>query len=138
MVCQSRWEGPCQGAHPEGAEGHLEEGRDGAVVESEEAPGMMTCLLCRQERDALTDEHILPMALGGNLYLPRSTCEACQQLCNRSFEQKFLKGTNYIAMLRATLGLRGRGEEPIYGFDNHGEPLTVIVQSGFPPLRVGF
>jgi hypothetical protein len=35
------------------------------------------------------------------------------------------------------LGIKGRRNEPIYGFDRHGNPLTIIVQQGFPPIRIG-
>lgn len=42
-----------------------------------------------------------------------------------------------MALLRAYLGIRGRRNEPIFGFDQHGSPITVEVQPGFPPIRVG-
>jgi len=96
-----------------------------------------TCVFCLQEKDKLTDEHIIPAALGSNLVLSNASCEDCQTQCNRSFEQRFLKGSNFIAMIRAHLGIRGRRNEPVFGFDRHGHPLTVAVQPGFPPIRIG-
>ena len=98
---------------------------------------MPKCLFCLQDKPSLTREHIIPAALGGNLYLPAATCEKCQQRCNKSFENRFLKGSNFVALLRSFLGIKGRRNEPIYGFDQHGEPLTLNIQSGFPPIRVG-
>jgi hypothetical protein len=98
---------------------------------------MPQCVLCLEEYDVLTDEHVIYAALGSNLVVPRSTCTECQSQCNRSFEQKFLKGSNFVSMLRAFLGIKGRRNIPIYGFDDHGEPLTIHVQPGFPPIRVG-
>ena len=98
---------------------------------------MLQCLLCLEDKPALTDEHIISAALGSNLILPKSTCEKCQTLCNRSFEQRFLKGSNFVSLLRAYLGIKGRRNEPIYGFDRHGNPLTMTVQQGFPPIKVG-
>lgn len=98
---------------------------------------MPECLLCLKDKPYLTDEHIIPAALGSELTLPRSTCEECQRLCNRSFEQRFLKGSNFVSLLRAYLGIKGRRNEPIYGFDQHGNPLTMTVQQGFPPIKVG-
>src|SRR5215208_6664839 len=98
---------------------------------------MSRCLFCCEDKTILTDEHIIPAALGGNLKLPKSTCAQCQTKCNQSFEQRFLKGSNFVALLRAYLGIRGRRNQPIYGFDSHGDPLTVTVQPGFPAIRVG-
>lgn len=98
---------------------------------------MPTCIFCLAKKDNLTDEHIIPAALGSNLVLPNASCEDCQTQCNRSFEQRFLKGSNFVAMIRAHLGIRGRRNEPVFGFDRHGHPLTVAVQPGFPPIRVG-
>jgi hypothetical protein len=69
--------------------------------------------------------------------MPESTCKECQTLCNSSFEQRFLKGSNFVALRRAYLGIKGRRNEPIYGFDKHGNPLTMTVQQGFPPIKVG-
>lgn len=98
---------------------------------------MPTCLFCLKDCSELTDEHIIPAALGGNLLLRGATCTECQRVCNNGFETRFLKGSNFISLIRSNLGIRGRGNEPIYGFDQHGAPLTVLAQSGFPPIRVG-
>ncbi|MGH2397173.1 MAG: HNH endonuclease [bacterium] len=98
---------------------------------------MTRCIFCLEEKEPLTDEHIIPAALGSNVVLKKSVCEDCQRQCNRSFEQRFLKGSNFIALLRAHLGIRGRRNTPIFGFDQHGHPLTLVVQPGFPPIRVG-
>jgi hypothetical protein len=98
---------------------------------------MPVCLLCLKDKPSLTDEHIIPAALGSELILPKTTCQECQRLCNRSFEQRFLKGSNFVSLLRAYLGIKGRRNEPIYGFDRHGNPLTMTVQQGFPPIKVG-
>ncbi len=98
---------------------------------------MARCIFCLEEKNPLTDEHIIPAALGSNVVLRKAVCEDCQKHCNRSFEQRFLKGSNFISLLRAHLGIRGRRNEPVYGFDQHGKPLTVEVQPGFPPIRIG-
>jgi hypothetical protein len=98
---------------------------------------MARCIFCCEEKPSLTDEHIIPAALGSNVVLRNAACEDCQRQCNRSFEQRFLKGSNFVAFLRAHLGIRGRRNEPIFGFDQHGHLLTLEVQPGFPPIRIG-
>lgn len=97
----------------------------------------MRCIFCCEEKDTLTDEHIIPKALASNFLLKRASCHGCQTRCNSSFEQHFLKGSNFISMIRAQLGLRGRRNAPIFGFDQHGHPLNLEVQAGFPPIRLG-
>lgn len=98
---------------------------------------MARCIFCTEEKVSLTDEHVIPAALGCNIVMSNASCEGCQRQCNRSFEHRFLKGSNFIALLRAYLGIRGRRNEPIFGFDRHGHPLTLEVQPGFPPIRIG-
>ncbi len=97
----------------------------------------MQCIFCCEEKDMLTDEHIIPKALASNFLLKRASCHGCQTRCNSSFEQQFLKGSNFISMIRAQLGLRGRRNAPIFGFDQHGHPLSLEIQPGFPPIRLG-
>ncbi|MBN9357392.1 MAG: hypothetical protein J0I15_13135 [Herbaspirillum huttiense] len=98
---------------------------------------MSRCIFCHEEKTALTDEHIIPAALSSNVVLKKSSCTECQKQCNSSFETRFLKGSNFIALIRAQLGLKGRRNEPVYGFDSHGSILTLPVQPGFPEIRVG-
>jgi len=98
---------------------------------------MPKCIFCLEEKSKLTDEHVIYAALGSDIVLPNSSCKACQEKCNKSFEQRFLKGSNFVGLIRAQLGIRGRRNKPIFGFDKHGAPITVIVQPGFPPIRVG-
>lgn len=35
------------------------------------------CIYCNDRSDNLTDEHIVPFALGGNMVLPKSSCKKC-------------------------------------------------------------
>jgi len=98
---------------------------------------MTRCIFCHEDKSKLTDEHIIPAALSSNIVLKKSSCAECQAQCNSSFETRFLKGSNFIALLRAQLGLKGRRNEPIYGFDRHGSILTCAVQPGFPEIRIG-
>ena len=33
-----------------------------------------------------TDEHIIPLAMGGNLILPQASCKQCEKIINREIE----------------------------------------------------
>lgn len=48
------------------------------------------CIYCGAT-DGLTDEHIVPLALGGDLILADSSCKACAKITGR-FEQQVLRG----------------------------------------------
>lgn len=50
------------------------------------------CIYCRSaDTERLSDEHIVPFALGGNLVLPRSSCQDCARITGQ-FEQLVLRG----------------------------------------------
>jgi hypothetical protein len=48
------------------------------------------CIYCGRTEN-LTDEHIVPFALGGNLILPDASCSECNKITS-AFEQKVLRG----------------------------------------------
>jgi hypothetical protein len=48
------------------------------------------CIYCGSE-DQLTDEHIVPLALGGDLVLPKSSCKICNTMTSK-FELNVLRG----------------------------------------------
>jgi hypothetical protein len=52
--------------------------------------GLGQCIYCGSRRD-LTDEHILPLALGGALKLPKSSCKNCATITGK-LEQALLRG----------------------------------------------
>lgn len=49
-----------------------------------------SCIYCGRLSD-LTDEHIVPFALGGRLILPKSSCRACAKVTS-AFERECLRG----------------------------------------------
>ena len=65
------------------------------------------CIYCfRQPTEVrLTDEHILPSGLGGNLLLPASSCDDCAAITGR-MEQHLLR--HQWKALRGRFGLRSR------------------------------
>lgn len=66
--------------------------------------GIGTCIYCGSVDD-LTDEHVLPYALGGKLVLSRASCKACAAITGR-LEQKLLRG--HWWPYRKKLGLQSR------------------------------
>lgn len=48
------------------------------------------CIYCNQTED-LTDEHVVPFALGGRLVLPDASCKKCAKITS-AFEAKVLRG----------------------------------------------
>ncbi|WP_129447929.1 hypothetical protein [Methylibium sp. Pch-M] len=41
------------------------------------------CIYCGANHCRLTDEHIIPLALNGNLILPKSSCDSCAKVTTR-------------------------------------------------------
>ncbi|WP_352916466.1 HNH endonuclease [Mesorhizobium sp. M1143] len=66
--------------------------------------GVGRCIYCDREppQIRLTEEHIIPKGLGGNLILPGSSCERCAAITGR-FEQRLLRDTFRFA--RGALGI---------------------------------
>lgn len=48
------------------------------------------CIYC-DSKESLTDEHIIPLALGGTARLPKSSCRNCAKITGK-FEQSVLRG----------------------------------------------
>jgi hypothetical protein len=48
---------------------------------------MPNCLFCRREFEKLTDEHVFPAAIGGNLMVRNATCADCNNGISGKFEQ---------------------------------------------------
>lgn len=53
------------------------------------------CIYCgtcetQAQVNTLTDEHIIPFGLGGNLVLPKASCTKCQRLINKQIETPIL------------------------------------------------
>ena len=53
-------------------------------------PEVGSCIYCGSN-DELTDEHIIPFALGGKLILPKSSCIECNSITSK-FERRVLRG----------------------------------------------
>lgn len=69
--------------------------------------GVGQCIYCGSQSD-LTDEHVLPYALGGCLILPKSSCKSCAAITGK-LEQKLLRG--HWWPYRKKLGLQTRNPD---------------------------
>lgn len=63
------------------------------------------CIYCGTVNDSLTREHIIPYALGGDLVLPKSSCETCQKITSKN---EFKIARQLYGLHRAYEGVRSR------------------------------
>lgn len=68
-------------------------------------------ILCLKEKDKLTAEHIIPVTLGSNFVLSNSSCKNFHAQRNKSLEQLFLKGSNFIENYTSTVDFDNRGKK---------------------------
>jgi|SRR3954470_10219093 hypothetical protein len=62
------------------------------------------CIFCGASAD-LTDEHVISVALGGDLVLPNGTCGTCNNRFSFEFEADFI---NRLASIRHIVGIANR------------------------------
>jgi len=72
------------------------------------------CIYCgaNGERVKLTDEHVIPFALGGNLILPQASCKKCAKVINETIERKCLRRMFGPLRLRLNYPTRRPKERP--------------------------
>src|SRR5689334_22057896 len=61
------------------------------------------CIYCGDDKSPLSDEHIIPDGLGGNLILVKASCFSCAKITG-NVEQQVLQRT--FGAVRAELGIR--------------------------------
>jgi HNH endonuclease len=66
-------------------------------------PSLGRCIYCSETHD-LTDEHIMPTALGGTLWIEKASCRACAKITHK-YEQAVTRGMYWPLRLR--LGIKG-------------------------------
>ena len=84
--------------------------------------GLGQCIYCNST-DNLTDEHVMPYALGGTLVLNQASCKPCATITGR-LEQRLLRG--HWWPYRKKLGLQSRN--PSAG--NELKPVKIITKDG--------
>jgi len=74
------------------------------IYRTEQIPPANVCIYCRNTEN-LTDEHVVPFGLGGNLQLRSASCPACNKITNR-FETAVLRGFILEARIAARFPTR--------------------------------
>ena len=80
------------------------------VMEPTRFPAAGSCIYCGAT-DGLSDEHIIPFGLGGNLILPDSSCPRCSAITS-TFERSVLRGFMLPGRTVATLPTRRPKDRP--------------------------
>lgn len=77
-------------------------------------PPIGRCIYC-SETEGLTDEHVIPQALGGKLVLRQASCESCRKLTSE-FERKVTREMYWPLRLRTGLlgSRKHKRERPTY------------------------
>lgn len=68
------------------------------------------CIYCGAQDD-LTDEHVVPYALGGTLVLPEASCKPCAKITS-AFERRVLRGFMFAGRTVAGLPTRRPKDRP--------------------------
>lgn len=71
------------------------------------------CIYCGAADKWLTKEHIVPLGLGGNLILPKSSCTDCAKITH-AFEYTTLRTTLGILRMRLDFPTRRKKERPTH------------------------
>lgn len=74
------------------------------------------CIYCGST-EGLTDEHIIPFAMGGDLVLPKSSCKKCASMTSL-FERRVLRGFMYQGRVLSKLPSRRKKSQP-KSFETH-------------------
>jgi hypothetical protein len=95
------------------------------------SPNERRCFLCRTAYpvEDLTDEHLFPASIGGELVARSATCRACNNHCSAAFEAKF---ANSVKVLTSVMGIANRrGDVPSIdvSFRIDGRPFRGVLHS---------
>jgi hypothetical protein len=88
-------------------------------------PALDICMYCRLSDTKLTDEHIIPDGIGGNLVLPLSSCQKCASHFAQ-FEQHMVR--HRFRLVRSALGIHSRKKKK----KNYIRPETFHLYPGRP------
>jgi HNH endonuclease len=103
-------------------------------------PPVGRCIYCGTSTGELTDEHIIPLALGGNMVLPQASCRDCAKITGQieGFNLEARRGIFGPLRLRLKLPTRHpkkRPENVEYDItDSGGKTRTISVSAYDVPL----
>ena len=80
------------------------------IGNSTRAPSAGLCIYCGRTEE-LTDEHVVPFGLGGNLVLPDASCSECNKITS-AFERRVLRGFMEDARVAGGFPTRRPEERP--------------------------
>ncbi len=103
------------------------------------------CIYCGRTDVDLTDEHVVPAALGGDVVLPLASCDDCQKIINQQIEQPINDlNSGTFGPLRLSLGIRPRrgtikkdGVELSIMNENGNRREIRVGRGEIPPILVG-
>lgn len=82
--------------------------------EGQRFPSLGRCIYCRSDDEELTDEHVIPYALGGNTAIfERACCVSCQRLI-QPYEQRILRGQLGVFRARIEAPTRRKKDRPTH------------------------
>lgn len=94
-------------------------------------PPVGRCIYCGATDVPLSREHIIPFALGGNLILPKASCNACADV-TKQFEQICLRGVLNPVRTVMNLPTRRPKERPTVLHINRVNPDQTLSRMEFP------
>lgn len=72
-------------------------------------PPVGRCIYCGAKDCDLSDEHIIPQGLGGNILLPAACCSSCERIVGAQLEGRLLHKTNgMFAAMRLRLNYKSK------------------------------
>lgn len=94
------------------------------------------CMYCLATGVPLTEEHLVPRALGGRLTLRDAVCEPCRRVTGR-LEQSTLEGEfavprTLLALKRRRARASGPGRLPAVVLEGHGPDPVALPADAFP------
>lgn len=92
------------------------------------------CIYCTTKEAKLTNEHIVPFGLNGELELPDASCKECAKITGAIIEQKVIKQTFPYLRFRYNLRTRRPKERPKHFTIGCGNRSIVLPNSELPHL----
>jgi hypothetical protein len=94
------------------------------------------CMYCLATSVPLTEEHLVPRALGGRLTLRDAVCEPCRRITGRheqaTLDREFAVPKTLLALKRRRARAKGPGRLPAVVVEGHGAAPVTLPSDAFP------